>query len=116
VTPLWFAWHGGSLWLTSITRSQRWTDLERDPGVAVVVDAGEAYGELRGVELRGRVEVVGEVPRTGNPHPELEAVEQDFADRYTGGVVERDGRHAWLRLVSEKVDSWDFRKLPAARQ
>ena len=116
VTPLWYAWHGGSLWLTSITRSQRWTDLERDPRVGVVIDAGEVYGELRGVELRGRVEVVGEVPRTGAAHPELDAVEQDFADRYTGGVIERDGRHAWLRLVAEKVVSWDFRKLPADRR
>jgi hypothetical protein len=101
VNPLWFAWHAGFVWLTSLTRSQRWTDLERDPRVAVVVDAGEAHDELRGVELRGRVEVVGEVPRTGEPHPELEAVEQDVADRYTGGVVERDGRHARLRLVPE---------------
>src|SRR3954453_21476694 len=71
VAPLWFAWHAGSVWLTSITRSQRWIDLERDPRVAVVVDTAEAYGELRGVELRGRVEVVGEVPRTGEPNPEL---------------------------------------------
>jgi nitroimidazol reductase NimA-like FMN-containing flavoprotein (pyridoxamine 5'-phosphate oxidase superfamily) len=116
VTPLWYVWHGGSIWLTSLYRSQRWTDLARDPRIAVVVDAGHDYGELRGVELRGRVEVVGEVPRTGEPNPELEAVEQHFADRYTGGVVERDGRHAWLRLVPEKVVSWDFRKLPADRR
>ena len=116
VTPLWFAWHAGFLWLTSITRSQRWADLQRDPRIAVVVDTGETYGELRGVELRGRAEVVGEVPRTGEPHPELEAVEQVFADRYTGGVVDRDGRHAWLRLKPEKIVSWDFRKLPMDRR
>jgi hypothetical protein len=104
------------LWLTSITRSQRWTDLQSDPRIAVVVDTGETYGELRGVELRGRVEVVGEVPRTGEPHPELDAVEQVFADRYTSGVVDRDGRHAWLRLTPEKIVSWDFRKLPVDRR
>jgi hypothetical protein len=112
VTPLWFAWHGGALWLTSLSRSQRWTDLMRDPRVAVVVDAGEEYGELRGVELRGRVEVVGEVPRTGEPVPELEGPEQAFADRYSGGTIGRDGRHAWLRLTPEKITSWDFRKIP----
>jgi hypothetical protein len=111
-TPLWFVWHGGALWLTSLNRSQRWTDLQNDPRIAVVVDAGEAYGELRGVELRGKVEVVGEVPRTGEPVPELDGPEQAFADRYTGGTVVRDGRHAWLCLVPEKITSWDFRKLP----
>jgi hypothetical protein len=112
VTPLWFVWHGGALWLTSLSRSQRWTDLLRDPRVAVAVDTGVEYGELRGVELRGRVEVVGEVPRTGEPVPELEGPEQAFAERYTGGTVVRDGRHGWLRLTPEKIASWDFRKLP----
>lgn len=111
-TPLWFVWQDGALWLTSLSRSQRWTDLQNDPRVAVVVDAGEAYTELRGVELRGRVEVVGEVPRTGEPAPELDGPEQAFADRYTGGTIVRDGRHAWLRLVPEKITSWDFRKIP----
>jgi hypothetical protein len=110
-TPLWYAWLDGVLWLTSLSRSQRWKDLMVDPRIAVVVDAGEAYDELRGVELRGRVEVVGEVPRTGEPVPELEAPEQEFAYRYSSGTIIRDGRHAWLRLVPEKITSWDFRKL-----
>ena len=110
-TPLWYAWHGGALWLTSVVRSQRWTDLQRDPRVAVVVDAGTSYDELRGVELRGQVEVVGEVPRTGEPVPELEGPEQLMADRYMGGTFVHDGRHAWLRMVPDKIASWDFRKL-----
>lgn len=110
-TPLWYAWHGGALWLTSVVRSQRWADLQRDPRVAVVVDAGTSYDELRGVELRGRVEVVGEVPRTGERVPELEGPEQLMADRYLGGTFVHDGRHAWLRLAPDKITSWDFRKL-----
>jgi hypothetical protein len=115
-TALWYVWHGGSIWLTSLSPSQRWTDLENDPRIAVVVDAGEDYAELRGVELRGKVEIVGEVPRTGEPAPELDGPEQAFADRYTGGTIVRDGRHAWLRLTPEKIASWDFRKLSPQRQ
>lgn len=111
-TPLWYAWDGSALWLTSLSRSQRWADLARDPRIAVVVDTGDDYGELRGVELRGAVEVVGEVPRTGEPEPGLEGPEQLFADRYTGGRIVRDGRHAWLRLRPQKITSWDFRKIP----
>ncbi|MFI8933535.1 pyridoxamine 5'-phosphate oxidase family protein [Streptomyces sp. NPDC053474] len=111
-SPLWFVWDGTSLWLYSLTRSRRWADLARDPRIAVVVDAGEAYGELRGAELTGTVERVGETPRTGEPCPELDAVEALFARKNFGlDAMVHDGRHAWLRLTPDAVTSWDFRKL-----
>ncbi|HUR54250.1 MAG TPA: pyridoxamine 5'-phosphate oxidase family protein [Gemmataceae bacterium] len=112
VSTLWFAWDGKSLWLYSITRSKRWADLRRDPRVAVVVDTGEEYGELRGVELSGSVEFVGEVPRTGESCPELDPVERLFAHKNFGvEEMPHDGRHAWMRLTPEATASWDFRKL-----
>lgn len=111
VTPLWFVWDGAALWLTSIVRSQRWTDIARDGRIAVAIDAGDDFMELRGVELRGRAEPVGEVPRTGVPVPELDQVERLYADKYAGGVVFHDGRHAWLRVTPDKLVSWDFRKM-----
>lgn len=112
-TPLWFVWDGAALWLYSIVRSQRWTDLQRDPRIGVVVDAGQDYFELRGVEITGRAEVIGEVPRVGQPHPELAGIESTFARRYLNGADDmlRDGRHAWLRVTPNKITSWDFRKL-----
>ena len=113
VTPLWFAWDGTALWLNSIVRSQRWSDLQRDNRVSVIVDAGGPFTELRGVELRGAAEVVGEVPRAGEPVPELEAPEQLFADKYAGGQMHHDERHAWLKVTPTKIVSWDFRKIGA---
>ncbi|MEU8930741.1 pyridoxamine 5'-phosphate oxidase family protein [Streptomyces sp. NPDC048409] len=112
VSALWFAWDGTSLWLYSVVRSQRWTDLSRDPRVAVVVDSGEEYDQLRGVELRGTVEFVGEVPRTGELVAELDYVETLFARKNFGlDEMPHDGRHAWARLTPTKIASWDFRKL-----
>ncbi|MEW2250483.1 MULTISPECIES: pyridoxamine 5'-phosphate oxidase family protein [unclassified Streptomyces] len=112
VSALWFLWDGTALWLYSVVRSRRWADLRRDPRVAIAVDTGEDYGELRGVELSGAVEVVGEVPRTGELCAELDAVETRFARKYFGlDMLPHDGRHAWLRLTPDKVVSWDFRKL-----
>ena len=111
VTPLWFAWDGTSLWLTSIVKSQRWTDIQRDDRVSIGVDAGEGFMELRGVELKGRAVPVGEIPRTGEAVAELEVPEQLFADKYAGGTMHHDGRHAWLRVTPDSIVSWDFRKI-----
>lgn len=114
VVPLWFVWDGEALWLNSVVKSQRWTDLSRNPVVSVVVDAGTAYGELRGVELNGSVEQVGSAPRVaGGPAvAALAEPERLFAEKYAGSATfVPDGGHAWLRLVPDKLVSWDFRKL-----
>jgi hypothetical protein len=116
VAPLWFVWDGAALWLNSIVRSQRWIDLARDPRVAVTVDAGVEFGELRGVEITGRAEPVGEVPRGDGEHADLTPVERAFARKYAGtDTYTPDGRHAWLRITPAKLVSWDFRKSAALR-
>jgi hypothetical protein len=115
VSPVWFVWNGGALWVYSLTRSQRWTDLQRDPRAAAVVDAGEHYAELHGVEIEGEAAVVGPVPRTGDGDPEtpeLAEPERLMAGKYFGSQdMVYDGRHAWLRITPAKITSWDFRKL-----
>jgi hypothetical protein len=79
--------------------------------VAILVDACDGCGELRGTELRGAVEIVGEVPRTGTPDARLAEPERLYARKYDGNdMMHRTGRHAWLRLVPDKITSWDFRK------
>ncbi len=112
-SALWFVWDGEALWLNSIVKSQRWTNLVRDPRVSILVDAAEEYFELQGCELMGSVEVVGDVPRTAGDEPALATPERLFGEKYSGGAFVPDGRHAWLRLVPEKIVSWDFRKLAA---
>ena len=110
--PLWFVWHDSSLWLYSLVGTQRWANIERNPTVSALVDAGHDYGELRGVELLGTVTVIGEVPRRGQADPDLAGPERVFFRKYFDcDDPVHDGRHAWLRLVPDTVISWDFRKL-----
>jgi hypothetical protein len=102
VSPVWFVWDAAALWVYSLTRSQRWTDIARDPRVAAV-------------EIEGDADVVGPVPRTGaEESPELATPERLMAAKYWhGGELAHDARHAWLRITPRKVMSWDFRKLAA---
>jgi len=127
VAPVWFVWDGQAIWVYSLTRSQRWANVSRDPRVAVVVDDGHHYHELHGIEIEGQATIVGPVPRTGQETqvaPELAEPERLMADKYfghenptAGGGPEmtHDGRHAWLRVTPLKMVSWDFRKLATLR-
>lgn len=110
MSALWYVWDGEVLWLNSLVKSQRWTDIARDQRVSVLVDAGDDFSDLRGVEIIGSATPVGEVPRTGEPVEELIAPEAAFGAKYAGGRFGYDGRHAWLRVVPAKIVSWDFRK------
>jgi hypothetical protein len=114
LTALWFVWDGDALWLNSIVDSQRWADLQSDPRISVLVDTGQEFDELQGVEIRGRAVPVGDVPRTGQPNPELVDPERRFGEKYAGGSFTHDGRHAWLRVEPDKIVSWDFTKMVPA--
>jgi PPOX class probable F420-dependent enzyme len=111
VSPLWFVWDGTVLWLNSVVKSQRWTNLVRDPRVSVAFDGGHDFGELHGVEITGLAEVVGEVPRTSATDERVAEPERLFGAKYAGGTFQPDGNHAWLRIVPDKLVSWDFRKM-----
>ena len=86
VAPVWFVWDGQAIWVYSLTRSQRWANVSRDPRVAVVVDDGHHYHELHGVEIEGQATMVGPVPRTGEQtdSPELAEPERLMAAKYFG--------------------------------
>jgi hypothetical protein len=117
VTPLYFLWHQGDVWLYSLTNAKRWQDVELNPHLSIVADDGATYAELHGAEFIGRAEPVGEQPRRGLDVPELRSVETQFARKYLGSdLLPYDGRHAWLRVRIESVRSWDFRKLDIAGQ
>ena len=113
-SALWFVWDGTALWLNSLIRSRRWADLAYNPQLSAVIDDGGLdFGRLRGVELTGAAQIVGEVPRSGAQVAALVDPERLFGDKYLAGVggFRYDGRHGWLRLVPDTVVSWDFAKL-----
>lgn len=113
VAPLRFYWDGSSIWLSSVVRTQRWTDLQRGSRLAIVIDDGVEYYKLRGVAIAGRALVIGEVLRRGEPHSELLGPELEFHRkcRDPESPIPCDGRHAWLKVSPEKMTSWDFTKM-----
>ena len=111
VVPLWFVWHDGAMWVNNLRKSRRSKDLAAGSRAALCVDEGEEYQELRGAVLYGTFEEAESVKNAP-----LAGVRAAFARKYWGGADVPELRsHVWLRLVPEKIVSWDFRKIPQGR-
>lgn len=115
LTTLWYVVIDGLVTFRSFTKSQRIVNLRRDPRLTVLVEAGETYGELRGVTIQATarldenpdavMDMYGRLAHKygmagPDPTPELiEAMFRRFATKNTVVTVE-----------PAKVVSWDHRK------
>jgi PPOX class probable F420-dependent enzyme len=111
VIPLWFVWVDGGLYVNTTKGNRSVRNLEHDPRASVTVDDGDGYDELRGVTMAGTM-------REASEDPQLDTVVSAFAEKYFGGNAPHFTRwrnRFFLKLVPERVASWDFRKIPEAR-
>jgi PPOX class probable F420-dependent enzyme len=111
VVPLWFVWHGHTLYLNSTLGNPTVENLLRTGRASAVVDDGESYVELRGAVVSG-------VAERADDDPLLDEVERLWSEKYLGGnppPYRRWRDRVWLRLRPDHVSSWDFRKIPEAK-
>lgn len=109
VVPLWFVWHDGAIWINSLRRSRRAHDVRAGSAVALCVDTGVGYEELRGAVLYGHA-------APANEAPDLPRVKASFAGKYWGMDEIPDLKsHEWLLVRPDTIVSWDFRKIPSGR-
>lgn len=113
--PMWYVVVDGEIRMRTYARSQKVLNLRRDPRVSCLVEDGERYAELRGVQLTGTVELVedpdwiaavwaGLMVRYGEVPADREAETR-------AALRERAGKQVGMRLVPTRVVSWDHRKL-----
>ncbi|MBF6243255.1 PPOX class F420-dependent oxidoreductase [Nocardia elegans] len=112
LTAMWYGLVDGEIWFETKGKSQKAVNLRRDPRVTVLVEAGDTYDQLRGVSIEGRAEIV-EDPDA------LFKVGVSVWERYTGPYTEELrpmveamlNKRVAIRVVPERVRSWDHRKL-----
>ena len=113
LTTLWFARVDGDIVFETFTKSQKIVNLKRDPRIAVLVEDGIEYAELRGVSINGRAELhddpkavhgyalaVMKRNQPGIPEESLDAAARVMSAKRTADVVK-----------AEKIVSWDHGKL-----
>jgi nitroimidazol reductase NimA-like FMN-containing flavoprotein (pyridoxamine 5'-phosphate oxidase superfamily) len=111
VIPLWFVWMDGALFVNTTRGNRSVRNLDGNPAAAATIDDGETYDELRGITMAGEM-------RAADDDPQLDEVVAAFSRKYFGGNAPHFA--AWrnrffLKLVPDRVSSWDFRKIPEAR-
>lgn len=113
--PLWFVVRDGEIWAWTFGKSQKVRNLERDPRCTLLVEAGEQYQELRGVQIEAEAEIIRD-------HEIVLAFAKELTVRYSDGISEIDGdaaagleaqvpKRVALRFRAVRTASWDHRKL-----
>lgn len=109
---MWYAVMDDHIWFETKRKAQKTLNLRRDPRCSFLVEAGHTYDQLRGVAIEGRGVVI-----------EDEAVVWEVCvnifERYHGPYSEEmrpfvefmAHNRAAIRLESDRVRSWDHRKL-----
>jgi PPOX class probable F420-dependent enzyme len=112
LVAMWYAMLDGDPVFWTFGKSQKIRNLQRDPRITLLVETGEQYAELMGVEMVGRGEVITD-------HDAIMAIGEAVYVRYFGEIDDdvRPFVHATgakrfgVRVAVDKVVSWDHRKL-----
>jgi PPOX class probable F420-dependent enzyme len=112
---MWYAFLDGQMAVETKRKSQKVQNLRRDPRLTFLVEAGERYEELRGVELVGQARIVEDPDEVWQFGVSMWA---RYLGPYTEDQRARVEGMMRNRLVvaidPTKVVSWDHRKLAAA--
>ena len=100
----------GVFYMTSYGKAQKVVNIRRNPKVALMVEAGDEYAELRGVMIRGRCEIL-EGETAVRAAFEGRAVAQTNPAPVNPGAAASAPKRVVLKIVPEKIVSWDHRKL-----
>jgi PPOX class probable F420-dependent enzyme len=112
LVAMWYGFLEGAPAFWTYGKSQKILNLRRDPRITALVEDGEQYDELRGVELVGTGTVVEDRER-------IMALGRSVFERYTGPyseemepVLEATGaKRLVVKVEVESVVSWDHRTL-----
>jgi PPOX class probable F420-dependent enzyme len=103
----------GAFYMTSYGKAQKVLNIRRNPRVALMAETGDNYAELRGVMIRGECEIIEGADAVREVFAAMAAARGVPAARPRGSVDSAPKRVV-LKIVPEKITSWDHRKLGGA--
>ena len=77
LVAMWYGFYDGKVAFWTFGKAQKVLNLRRDPKISALVEDGETYDQLRGVELVGTATIVED-------YDTVLAIGKDVAERYSG--------------------------------
>ena len=113
--PLWYVVRDGEVWAWTYAKSQKVRNIERDDRVTLQIETGDAYEQLRGVMIKARTLLHRDTD-------DVAALGLEIFSRYTGGesdairemVAKQAPKRVAMQFVTDRLTSWDHRKLGGA--
>jgi len=114
LVAMWYAMVAGNAVFWTFGKSQKILNLRRDPKITALVETGDEYNELKGVELVGSGRIVEDFDEVLN-------IGITVARRYQGDAAASDAARPFIEAQAKKrlgvvidvehVVSWDHSKL-----
>ena len=114
--PMWFCTDDDlTVRMTTFRKSQKVMNIQRDPHVALMLESGVEYQELKGVVIYGRAELVEDADvirdtllrASGRDVPDTPEARQGMEAIFAKQVPKR----ICIRVRPERIVSWDHAKL-----
>lgn len=112
LVAMWYVLLNDEITFWTYAKSQKAINLRRDPRLTCLVETGEQYNELRGVQIKGRAVI--------NENREfVQKVGEAIWERYTGPlnestqpmVIAQAAKRVVVTVKPVEIVSWDHRKL-----
>jgi PPOX class probable F420-dependent enzyme len=112
LTAMWYGVVDGEIWLETKAKSQKATNLRRDPRVSFLLEGGQTYDTLRGVSFEGVAEIVDEPDAIFRVGVSVwERYNGPYTDDVKPAVDKLMYKRVAVRIVARRTRSWDHRKL-----
>lgn len=117
LVAMWYAMIEGKPAFWTFGKSQKITNIRRSPKITALVESGDEYSKLKGIEIIGTARIIEDFD-------EIVRIGATVAERYNGPVAVSEPGMQFIRKQAEKrvgvvidVDkmvSWDHTKLGGA--
>jgi len=101
----------GAFYMTSYGKAQKVVNIRRDARVALMIEAGSSYSELRGVMVRGHCEIVEGAEAVRTAFAAMAQARGGTAAERPRAATDSAPKRVVLKITPEKTTSWDHSKL-----